>query len=42
MATVVFINRLHRQGGFSDPFGHLWPVGDKSPLTRLARRVGRP
>ena len=25
----------HRQGGFFDPFGHLWLVGDKSPLKRL-------
>jgi PhnB protein len=22
----------HRQGGFFDPFGHLWLVGDRSPL----------
>ena len=22
----------HRQGGFTDPFGHRWSVGDKSPL----------
>ena len=22
----------HRQGGFVDPFGHLWFVGDRSPL----------
>jgi len=22
----------HRQGGFTDPFGHLWFVGDRSPL----------
>jgi PhnB protein len=22
----------HRQGGFIDPFGHLWLVGDRSPL----------
>jgi uncharacterized glyoxalase superfamily protein PhnB len=22
----------HRQGGFTDPFGHVWLVGDKSPL----------
>jgi uncharacterized glyoxalase superfamily protein PhnB len=22
----------HRQGGFIDPFGHIWLVGDKSPL----------
>jgi PhnB protein len=25
---------VHRQGGFIDPFGHIWLVGDKSPLTR--------
>jgi PhnB protein len=24
----------HRQGGFVDPFGHLWFVGDRSPLAR--------
>ena len=24
----------HRQGGFVDPFGHLWLVGDRSPLRR--------
>ena len=23
---------LHRQGGFWDPFGHNWSVGDKSPI----------
>jgi PhnB protein len=23
----------HRQGGFVDPFGHLWLVGDTSPLS---------
>ena len=23
---------IHRQGGFKDPFGHNWSVGDKSPL----------
>jgi uncharacterized glyoxalase superfamily protein PhnB len=22
----------HRQGGFVDPFGHIWFVGDRSPL----------
>lgn len=22
----------HRQGGFVDPFGHLWFVGDRTPL----------
>jgi PhnB protein len=27
----------HRQGGFFDPFGHLWLVGDKSPLQRFPR-----
>ncbi|MEU4240891.1 VOC family protein [Actinoplanes sp. NPDC026619] len=25
----------HRQGGFTDPFGHKWSVGDRSPLSRL-------
>jgi uncharacterized glyoxalase superfamily protein PhnB len=25
---------VHRQGGFIDPFGHLWLVGDRSPLSR--------
>jgi uncharacterized glyoxalase superfamily protein PhnB len=24
----------HRQGGFTDPFGHKWSVGDRSPLGR--------
>jgi uncharacterized glyoxalase superfamily protein PhnB len=24
----------HRQGHFLDPFGHLWLVGDRSPLSR--------
>ena len=24
----------HRQGGFVDPFGHVWLVGDRSPLLR--------
>jgi PhnB protein len=24
----------HRQGGFRDPFGHNWSVGDGSPLRR--------
>jgi uncharacterized glyoxalase superfamily protein PhnB len=24
----------HRQGGFRDPFGHVWSVGDRSPLRR--------
>lgn len=23
---------VHRQGRFTDPFGHVWHVGDKSPL----------
>jgi PhnB protein len=26
---------MHRQGGFTDPFGHVWLVGDKSPLQRF-------
>jgi len=25
---------IHRQGGFRDPFGHAWSVGDRSPLRR--------
>lgn len=25
----------HRQGGFTDPYGHVWSVGDKSPLRRI-------
>jgi PhnB protein len=25
----------HRQGGFYDPFGHRWLVGDRSPLQRF-------
>lgn len=27
----------HRQGGFKDPFGHNWSVGDRSPLARHRR-----
>lgn len=27
----------HRQGTFADPFGHLWFVGDRSPLQRMAQ-----
>lgn len=23
---------IHRQGGFTDPFGHRWSIGDRSPL----------
>ena len=26
---------IHRQGHFTDPFGHIWLVGDKSPLSRF-------
>jgi PhnB protein len=25
----------HRQGHFVDPFGHIWLVGDRSPLSRF-------
>jgi uncharacterized glyoxalase superfamily protein PhnB len=28
---------IHRQGGFTDPFGHIWLVGDRSPLSRYPR-----
>jgi PhnB protein len=24
---------IHRQGGFTDPFGHIWLVGDRTPLS---------
>ena len=27
-----FPGTIHHQGGFRDPFGHNWSVGDKSPL----------
>ncbi len=27
---------IHRQGAFRDPFGHLWFVGDRSPLRRYS------
>ena len=27
----------HRQGHFTDPFGHIWLVGDRSPLSRFPR-----
>jgi len=30
---------IHRQGGFIDPFGHLWLVGDRSPAGHI-RRAG--
>jgi uncharacterized glyoxalase superfamily protein PhnB len=26
---------IHRQGGFIDPFGHIWLVGDRSPLSQF-------
>ena len=28
---------IHRQGGFTDPFGHIWFVGDSSPLKQHPR-----
>jgi uncharacterized glyoxalase superfamily protein PhnB len=28
---------VHRQGGFMDPFGHRWSVGDRTPLDRFPR-----
>jgi PhnB protein len=28
---------VHRQGGFRDPFGHAWLVGDESPLGPFPR-----
>ncbi|HEY0449838.1 VOC family protein [Actinophytocola sp.] len=33
----------HRQGGFTDPFGHLWLIGDRSPLrTHAPHQATRP
>jgi len=32
----------HRQGGFFDPYGHLWLVGDRSPLRRFPPRPASP
>lgn len=29
---------IHRQGGFVDPFGHIWLVGDRSPLATFPGR----
>ena len=29
---------IHRQGGFIDPFGHIWLVGDKSPLSQYPQK----
>lgn len=26
----------HQQGGFTDPFGHRWSVGDRTPLQRYS------
>jgi uncharacterized glyoxalase superfamily protein PhnB len=26
----------HRQGGFTDPFGHVWSIGDRSPLHQFS------
>src|SRR5262245_40360947 len=31
----------HRQGGFTDPFGHVWLVGDRSPLKRFGEGQAR-
>ena len=28
---------IHRQGGFTDPFGHRWSVGDRTPLSAHPR-----
>jgi PhnB protein len=28
---------IHRQGAFTDPFGHIGLVGDRSPLSRFPR-----
>jgi uncharacterized glyoxalase superfamily protein PhnB len=31
----------HRQGGFTDPFGHRWSVGDRTPLQRFPRSTSQ-
>jgi len=28
---------VHRQGGFTDPFGHRWSVGDRTPLEQFPK-----
>ena len=28
---------VHRQGGFRDPYGHIWLVGDTTPLAPFPR-----
>jgi uncharacterized glyoxalase superfamily protein PhnB len=28
----------HRQGGFVDPFGHIWLVGDRTPLSPFPQK----
>jgi PhnB protein len=30
----------HLQGGFTDPFGHIWFVGDRSPLRHYRGELG--
>jgi PhnB protein len=32
---------VHRQGGFRDPFGHVWLVGDTSPLKPFPPRASQ-
>jgi PhnB protein len=27
---------IHQQGGFTDPYGHRWSIGDRSPLIPFA------
>ncbi|HTX62232.1 MAG TPA: hypothetical protein VMD28_01230 [Acidimicrobiales bacterium] len=38
LGSAVDVHRApwgtHRQGGFRDPFGHYWSVGDWSPVGR--------
>ena len=33
---------IHRQGGFVDPFGHIWLVGDESPLHKYDAANAQP
>jgi PhnB protein len=32
MEEHILPSGAHRQGGFRDPFGHYWSVGNKAPL----------
>jgi uncharacterized glyoxalase superfamily protein PhnB len=37
-----FPGSVHRQGGFRDPFGHQWSVGDRTPLREVGLGFEQP